>query len=108
MTWGLWKSVWLPSPQEKGCGEKVDRSPQVKFPCMPSLTHPLAYLGSDAEVVVRDELWALAVASVHPAVKGAEGYAGESQHKGQEAPGAGWGRKGESERRFTGKSYHWA
>lgn len=46
-------------------------------------------LGSDAEVVIRDELWALVVASVHPAVKGAEGYAGKSQHKGQEAPGVG-------------------
>lgn len=51
-------------------------------------------LGSDAEVVVRDELWALLVASVHPAIKGAEGYARESQHKGQDAPGVGWGSKG--------------
>lgn len=54
-----------------------------------ALTHPLAYLGADAEVVIRDELWALAVASVHPAVEGAEGHAGESQHKGQDAPSVG-------------------
>lgn len=46
-------------------------------------------LGADAEVVVGDELWALSVASVHPAVEGAEGHAGQSQHKGQEAPGVG-------------------
>ena len=45
-------------------------------------------------MVIRDELWALVVASVHPAVKGAEGYAGKSQHKGQEAPGVGWRSKG--------------
>lgn len=93
MTWGLWKSVWFPSPQEKGCGEKADRgSPQSlpwSSPCMLSLIHPQAYLGSDAEVVIGDELWALAVASVHPAVKRAESYAGESQHKGQEAPSVG-------------------
>lgn len=70
-------------------------SPSPKSPCMMlSLARPLAYLGSDSEVVIRDELWALVVASVHPAVKGAEGYAGESQHKGQEAPGVGWGSKG--------------
>lgn len=79
---GLWRE-----------GRQVTIVPSVKVPCIPSLPHPLAYLGSDAEVVIRDELWALAVASVHPAVKGAEGYAGESQHEGQEAPGAGWGRK---------------
>lgn len=46
-------------------------------------------LGSDAEVVIGDEFWALMVASVHPAVKRAESYAGESQHKGQEAPSVG-------------------
>lgn len=69
-------------------------SPSPQSPCMLSLAHPLAYLGSDAEVVIRDELWALVVASVHPAVKGAEGYAGKSQHKGQEAPGVGWRSKG--------------
>lgn len=34
-------------------------------------------LGADAEVVVRDELWALMVARMHPAVEGAEGHAGQ-------------------------------
>lgn len=83
-------------------------SPSPAIPLHASLTSPLVYLGSDAEVVIRDELWALAVASVHPAVKGAEGYAGESQYKGQEAPGVGWGNKGGVRVRFIGKSYTWA
>lgn len=94
---GLWRE-----------GRQVTTVPPLPFPCMPSLTSPLVYLGSDAEVVIRDELWALAVASVHPAVKGAEGYAGESQYKGQEAPGVGWGNKGGVRVRFIGKSYAWA
>lgn len=79
--------MWLPSPQEKGCREKADRSlqslpwdsfppPPAPPPARPSLRLWL-YLGADAEVVVRDELWALMVASVHPAVEGAEGHAGQ-------------------------------
>lgn len=80
MTRGLWKSVWLPSPQQKGCREKADRSlqslPWDSFPRPPSLRLWL-YLGADAEVVVRDELWALMVASVHPAVEGTERHAGQ-------------------------------
>lgn len=79
---------------------REDRRVTTPTPGIPlhALTHPLAYLGADAEVVVRDELWALSVASVHPAVEGAKGHAGESQRKGQEAPGVGWGSKGEDER----------
>lgn len=60
-------------------------------PCAP-FARPLGppYLGADAEVVVGDELWALSVASVEPAVEGAQGHTRERQHEGQEAPGARW------------------
>lgn len=49
-------------------------SPGISLPTLPQ---PLAYLGADAEVVVGDELLALVVASMHPAVEGAEGHAGQ-------------------------------
>lgn len=49
---------------------------------------PRVGLRADAEMVVRDELGALMVARVQPGVEGAEGHARESQHEGQEAPGA--------------------
>lgn len=108
---GIVEKRVVPIPPGEGLwreGRLVTAVPPLEFPCMLSLIHLLAYLGSDAEVVIGDELWALTVASVHPAVKRAESYAGESQHKGQEAPSVGWESKGGSESRFTGNSYHWA
>ena len=85
--------MWLPSPQEKGCGEReVERGVSLGVPLTPSLARPHArpvYLGADPEVMVGDELWALVVARVEPGVEGAEGHARERQREGQEAPGAG-------------------
>lgn len=44
--------------------------------------------------MVGDELRALTVARVEPAVEGAQGHAGQRQHEGQQAPGASCGREG--------------
>lgn len=74
-------------------------------PCPPARSHSGAeasYLGADTEVVVGDELGALAVARVEPGVEGAEGHAGEGQHEGQEAPGAGCSGRGRGERSGEG------
>lgn len=75
---GIVEKRVVPIPPGEGLwreGRLVTAVPPLEFPCMLSLIHLLAYLGSDAEVVIGDELWALTVASVHPAVKRAESYA---------------------------------
>lgn len=98
--------MWLPSPHEKGCGERGKGSEMSVWGVPHPLAHPPArvrkrsvYLGADPEVMVRDECRALAVARVEPGVEGAEGHARERQPESQEAPGAGcsrgWGRKPE-------------
>lgn len=78
---GLWR--------EGSCQPGGPPAPQD--PCLlpPRVPGPrAAYLRADAKMVVRDELGALVLAPVEPAVEGAEGHAGECQHEGQEAPGA--------------------
>lgn len=60
-----------------GESRQVTPIPPLGLIPLPALPQPLEYLGADAEVVVGDELLALVVASMHPAVEGAEGHAGQ-------------------------------